>query len=169
MRALIERARAFAVKAHGDQRYGDEPYAVHLDAVADILIWRFAGERQRPHVIAAGYLHDTLEDTPVTRDELAAEFGHAVALLVDAVTDGPGKTRRERKERPYTLIPLVRGALVIKLADRIANIEAALANGRSDLLATYRNEHAEFSERLQIARQAWRLYAHLEGLIARIP
>ena len=170
---LIEKARAFAEKAHGSQKYGDQPYMVHIDAVANILLKRFQEHEIRlpeiQELVAAAYLHDTLEDTETTRDDLVREFGDAVALLVDAVTDGPGKNRRERKQRPYKLIPMVRWALYLKLADRIANAEAAKAEGRTDLLAMYKKEYPEFERRLldsanSIGEQG--LFSRLDRLMA---
>lgn len=155
---LIDKARSFAIEAHGIQKYGDETYAVHLDAVADILMQRcFRDELDRPEIqelVAAAYLHDVLEDTHVTLEEIEIEFGEAVALLVSAVTDGPGETRRERKRRPYRMIPRVRWALFIKLADRIANVESAISNDRADLLAMYQSEHPEFEKHLRHAAHA---------------
>lgn len=151
--SIIDRAKAFAAEAHAWQKYGDAPYTVHTESVAEILIEFFA--KSRPdrlivqELIAAAYLHDVLEDTEVTRDELVVAFGEAVTLLVDAVTDGPGQTRKDRKERPYTLIPMVRWSLFIKLADRIANVESAKATGKEDLLRMYREEHPEFQKRLK--------------------
>lgn len=150
---LVERAKAFAAEAHAWQKYGDAPYTVHTESVAGILIELLA--RSQPdrlivqELIAAAYLHDVLEDTEVTREELVVAFGDAVTLLVDAVTDGSGQTRKERKERPYTLIPMVRWSLLIKLADRIANVESAKVTGKEDRLRMYREEHPEFQRRLR--------------------
>lgn len=139
------RARAYAVKAHGDQRYGAAPYSVHLDAVARVLV-RFGHTDEE--TVAAGFLHDAIEDAGVTHDELEREFGARVAALVDACTDGRGQNRKERKERPYRLIPKTPGSLLVKLADRIANVEAARAD-RPGLLEMYRKEHPEFERRLR--------------------
>jgi (p)ppGpp synthase/HD superfamily hydrolase len=172
MNELLEKARAFAEKAHGDQKYGKQPYMVHVDAVAGVLLQRFQGpeadKEEIQELIAAAYLHDTLEDTDTTREDLVREFGDAVAMLVDAVTDGKGKNRKERKQRPYKLIPMVRWSLFLKLADRVANVEAAKAEGREDLVAMYRKEQPEFQFRLldsanSIGEQA--LFSRLNRLL----
>ncbi len=82
-RALVERAYRVAEQAHeGQKRASGEPYIQHCLAVADIL----AELRMPPAVVAAGLLHDTVEDTDVTLDDLRRDFGDEVASLVDGVT-----------------------------------------------------------------------------------
>jgi (p)ppGpp synthase/HD superfamily hydrolase len=142
--ARLLAARKVAETAHKGQLYGDRPYLDHLDAVVETL--KKFGHTD-PDILTAGYLHDTLEDTSLTKDQLASEFGQRVADLVDACTDGPGKNRKERKERPYTLIPQTPGALAIKLADRIANIQSAKKTNPG-LLSMYRLEQPVFLSRL---------------------
>lgn len=80
---LIQRAFTFAQKAHkGQERVSGEPYVNHCVAVAMIL-----AELQVPsEVVAAGLLHDTVEDTKVTLDDLRKEFGDEITSLVDGVT-----------------------------------------------------------------------------------
>src|ERR1700742_5077227 len=90
------RARWFAIRAHADQRYGEHPYVKHLDDVAE-LVGLGAGE----FTLVVAYLHDVLEDTAVTHRQLVAEFGSAVAVEVGAVTDPPGRNRKERKAALY--------------------------------------------------------------------
>lgn len=80
---LLQRAYRFAAKAHkGQKRVSGEPYINHCLAVAIIL----AELHVPPVVVAAGLLHDTVEDTNVTLDDLRQEFGEEVAKLVDGVT-----------------------------------------------------------------------------------
>lgn len=82
-RELIQRAWRVAEEAHrGQKRNSGEPYINHCLAVASIL----ADLRVPPEVIAAGLLHDTVEDTPVTLDDIRRDFGEVVASLVDGVT-----------------------------------------------------------------------------------
>ncbi len=82
-RELIMRAYEFAKDAHAEQkRASGEPYITHCVAVAAIL----AEMRVPPVVIIAGLLHDTVEDTHVTLDDIRQEFGEEVANLVDGVT-----------------------------------------------------------------------------------
>jgi guanosine-3',5'-bis(diphosphate) 3'-pyrophosphohydrolase len=82
-RELIQRAYDFAARAHeGQKRMSGDAYITHCVEVAKIL----AGLRVPPAVIIAGLLHDTVEDTQVTLDDLRREFGEEVASLVDGVT-----------------------------------------------------------------------------------
>src|SRR5581483_9068261 len=81
--ATIADAYTFAATAHeGMRRKSGEPYVVHPLTTAIIL----AQMRMDPTTIVAGLLHDVVEDTPATLDEVEARFGHAVAHLVDGVT-----------------------------------------------------------------------------------
>ncbi|HSR20281.1 MAG TPA: bifunctional (p)ppGpp synthetase/guanosine-3',5'-bis(diphosphate) 3'-pyrophosphohydrolase [Anaerolineales bacterium] len=82
-RELVERAYAVAAEAHrGQKRISGEPYINHCIAVAQIL----AELRVPPEVLAAGLLHDTVEDTTVGLGQIQRDFGDAVASLVDGVT-----------------------------------------------------------------------------------
>ena len=158
---MIEQARRFATKAHGDQMYGDQPYTYHLGKVVDVLV-RF--KHEDPALLAAGWLHDTLEDTSATFDDIQDEFGFEIAALVDAVTDGPGSSRAERKIRPYNMIPKCPGAVILKLADRIANIEASLDEGHDRLLKRYAKEHPSFHAALFDGRLAMDMWEHLDKI-----
>jgi GTP diphosphokinase / guanosine-3',5'-bis(diphosphate) 3'-diphosphatase len=82
-RELIQRAYRVAEEAHSDQkRHSGEPYINHCLAVASIL----ADLRVPPEVVAAGLLHDTVEDTTVTLNHIRRDFGNTIAVLVDGVT-----------------------------------------------------------------------------------
>jgi hypothetical protein len=136
-------AREFALKAHGDQKYGDRPYSYHLDAVTDIL----RGFSETAQII--GYLHDVLEDTATARSEIQAVFGPKVTEAVALLTDEPGETRRERKEMTMRKLAAIHGdlevALIVKAADRLANIRACHDFNRPDKLEMYAQEHASFA------------------------
>lgn len=162
MEVNLSRARHVAAEAHGEmgQTYGAHPYTVHLDAVVEVL--RRFGHRD-PTLVAAGYLHDTLEDTRLRLEDITKEFGPQVSEIVDAVTDGEGPNRKARKERPYRLIPTVPGALAVKLADRIANIEAARLTNLG-LLKMYRKEQPALRDRLYDASYA-AMFTHIEDLL----
>jgi (p)ppGpp synthase/HD superfamily hydrolase len=136
---LVWSARTFAGHAHGDQKYGSgEPYVCHLDDVATIV----EGYGTTAEVIA--YLHDVVEDTSVTADDMRAEFGAFVAECVEYVTDCKGANRRERKAATNAKLREVPAthnlALVVKAADRLANLRRG---GKVDM---YRREHAAFRD-----------------------
>ena len=81
--ALITKAYDFANKAHeGHKRYSGEPYMTHVAAVGLNLAQMGVG----PRTIAAGLLHDTIEDTPITAEDIRNEFGEEILFLVEGVT-----------------------------------------------------------------------------------
>lgn len=135
-------ARTFAINAHGSQQYGNHPYVVHLDAVAAIA--SAYGETAQ----TVAYLHDVVEDTAVTLKEVRSIFGELVAGCVALLTDEAGVTRKERKAKTYAKLAGVSGplqlALIVKVADRLANVQACIADNKQDLLAVYRAEHKVF-------------------------
>lgn len=131
----VKAARDYAVKKHADQKYGEHPYSFHLDSVYSIVVEMQLGE---DYEIAA-YLHDVLEDTETTKEEIEQEFGSHIANLVDAVS-GFGATRHERHEdmkRKMILYPL---SINLKMSDRLANLRSSKVN-KPKLFITYRKEH----------------------------
>lgn len=113
-------AKDFAVRKHGAQRYDEHPYEHHLSQVVNILqSWT-----DDPDLLAAAWLHDTLEDTDTTYEELLARFGKRAADLVWAVT-AEGETRSDKMSAIYRKIAKNPEAAIVKLADRVANVEAA--------------------------------------------
>ena len=124
MHALVLRAADFAAAKHRDQRRKDHresPYINHPIKVATLIAQ--IGEVGDPEVLAAALLHDTLEDTATTREELEQRFGLRVLGMVLEVSDDKSLTSAERKSRQIANAPqLSRGAALIKLADKISNI-----------------------------------------------
>lgn len=121
--AVIERAYTVADRAHsGQKRQSGEPYITHPLAVAQILADLGLG----PRAIAAALLHDTVEDTGYPLDELAAEFGDEVAMLVDGVTK-LDKVKYGESAQAETVRKMIVAmsrdirVLLIKLADRLHN------------------------------------------------
>lgn len=137
-----DEARAFAEQAHRDQRYGDEPYVVHLDAVADLLTPY--GDEAR----TIGYLHDVLEDTETTFEEIRDRFGDHVAQCVMLVTDEAGINRKARKARTNAKLASIdeeyQTALIVKAADRLANLRQSARETTGSKLSMYRHEHDAF-------------------------
>lgn len=127
----VNAARAFAIKAHGDQKYAEgKPFIVHLDHVAEVAqaFWKdelLGGDAFKHIIFASCYLHDVLEDTDVKKEDLYNEFGYHVAFLVDCVTDAEGVNRKERKKKTWGKIRLSTFAVFVKLCDRIANTESS--------------------------------------------
>ena len=124
--AVLERAYRFSEASHqGQQRASGEPYLSHPLEVAHLLV----GFRMDVTTVTAGLLHDVLEDTAATKDELEREFGKEIADLVDGVTK-LGKlafsSREERQAENFRkmLVAMARDlrVLMIKLADRLHNM-----------------------------------------------
>lgn len=123
-------AKGFAFGAHGQQRYGKAPYSAHLEAVVQVLLSE--GFVSNIPLLCAAWLHDVLEDTDFTAQDLMPLFGAQVVDLVVSVTDEPGATRAERKAK--TLPKTRKGgsnAVALKLADRIANVEAVVKEAQA--------------------------------------
>lgn len=118
------RALDFAAQRHRDQRRkGDEssPYINHLIRVATLLA--DVGGLRDVELLQAAVLHDTLEDTRTTADELEAGFGERVRRLVEYMTDDRTLPKQERKRRQIEQAPtLPPDAKLLKLADKIANV-----------------------------------------------
>ncbi|MCP5160834.1 MAG: HD domain-containing protein [Hahellaceae bacterium] len=121
---IILKALAFAAHKHRDQRRKDagaSPYINHPIALADVLVNR--GKIEDPLVICAALLHDTVEDTETTTDELQHEFGHAIASIVLEVTDDKRLPKAERKRLQIEHAPhMSDAAKLVKLADKICNL-----------------------------------------------
>jgi guanosine-3',5'-bis(diphosphate) 3'-pyrophosphohydrolase len=123
---LLEKAFRFSWNAHKDQmRKSGEPYLAHPVAVALIL----AEQKFDTTTIAAGLLHDVLEDTAMSRDALAEQFGEEIALLVDGVTKirtFQASSSRERQAETYRkmLLSMAKDlrVIIIKFADRLHNL-----------------------------------------------
>lgn len=142
----VAAARNFAAQAHGDQQYDGKPYIEgHLGHVfyeTNHIIETEGLHGSATQLLQAAWLHDVLEDTKVMRHELVAAFP-GVAALVEAVTDEPGPTREARKAATYPKTRAAgRLAVALKLADRIANVKAAVREGAAGekFLAMYRQE-----------------------------
>src|SRR5437763_17029312 len=120
---LISEAADFAARRHsGKARKGraNEPYINHLAEVATLLA--AATDGADAELVAAGWLHDTIEDTETTREELAAKFSERVASLVVEVTDDMNLPKAPRRQKQIEDAPHKSpGAKLIKIADKIRN------------------------------------------------
>src|SRR5688572_19326943 len=123
---LLRRAWAVGASAHvGQTRKSGEPYITHPVAVAQVL----AEQGLDVETLIAAILHDTIEDTPLTRDAIASEFGGTVAELVDGVTKLDKLQFQDRQEAAAEsfrkmLLAMARDlrVILIKLADRLHNM-----------------------------------------------
>ncbi len=152
---LIQKAFDFAKKAHsGQKRKSGEPYFNHVFATAKNL----AELGMDATVISAGFLHDTLEDTEATEEELRKEFGDEIVELVNGVTKlGTVKYKGvernvENLRRFFVSMADDLRVLVIKLADRLHNIETL--------------SHVRPDKQKRIAMETLELYAPLANRLS---
>jgi GTP pyrophosphokinase len=154
--ALIRESYTFAQKAHeGHTRYSGEPYLNHLVSVAAMLAEIGMGAR----TVAAGLLHDTVEDTSTPLTELREKFGDEIAFLVEGVTK-LGSVRYYGSDRHNESLRKLFVAtsqdirvLIIKLVDRLHNMKTF--------------EHVPKDKQLRIARETLEIYvpvAHRLGM-----
>ncbi len=168
---LIRKAYRVANEAHaGQTRISGEPYIMHCIEVAQIL----AQLRLDTTTIAAGLLHDTIEDTSWKREQLVQEFGEEIARLVDSMTkisalSFPKEiTSQEAKQAVNLRKMLVATAqdvrvILIKLADRLHNmrtIDVLPEDKRKRISRETLDIYAPLAHRLGIARWKWELEDH---------
>jgi (p)ppGpp synthase/HD superfamily hydrolase len=143
-------ALTFAADRHRDhRRKGAEgsPYVNHLIEVADILA-RHGGVRD-PVTLQAGVLHDTLEDTLTTPQELESLFGPEVRHVVEEVTDDKRLSTEERKRLQIERAPgLSHRAHLIKIADKISNVVSVARLPPYDWPRERRRNYLEWANRV---------------------
>lgn len=160
-RELIQRAFEFGKNAHaGQKRLSGEPYITHCEAVAAKLTeWKLDAA-----TVAAGFLHDVLEDTEITKERLEKEFGREIAFLVDGVTKlkkiqyrdtAMATTAATLMKMIFAMTEDIR-VMLIKLADRWHNLTTLqfLPAERQHLTAVESIEiYAPIAERLGMGEQ----------------
>ncbi len=172
-RGVVESAFEFARTAHGgQQRLSGEPYFSHVVEVAKTL----ARMRLDREAVAAGLLHDVVEDTPVTAEQLEQTFGSGVARLVEGVTK-IGRVHFESAEHEQAenfrkmLLSMIQDVRVIlvKLADRLHNmrtLEYLPEKKRRSIARETLDIYAPLANRMGIGFMKWQLedlaFKHLE-------
>jgi (p)ppGpp synthase/HD superfamily hydrolase len=147
---LILKAIHFAAEKHKAQRRKDteaSPYINHPIQVTEIL-WRLGNVRDTP-LLLASILHDTLEDTDATPDEIKEMFGQEVLALVLEVTDDKSLPKEVRKQRQVETTPHKSPhAKLLKLADKISNVQDIIHTPPKDWSLERRQEYVLWSERV---------------------
>ena len=147
---LILKAVHFSAQKHSTQRRKDEnasPYINHPISVA-LAIAQIGGVDD-PEILAAALLHDTLEDTETTPEELEDEFGKKVCEYVLDVTDDKTLPKDERKRRQIEHAKKIsNGAALIKLGDKISNVTDVINNPPEDWDNNRRKEYLDWAEKV---------------------
>lgn len=140
----IKEAAYLAISLHGMQNYDGYPYYYHLEQVVDVLEeFGFTEDKYK----ISGYLHDVMEDTAISYNDIKKQFGLEIAEIVYCVTDELGRNRKERKQKTYPKIASNSDAIIIKLADRIANLRNSI-NNKHSMQDAYLKEYNEFKTAL---------------------
>ena len=149
IRTVLRAARFASLKHVSQKRKGvaAEPYLNHLIEVADLVAT--AIPESDTNVIAAALLHDTIEDTKTTKEELVREFGEDIAGLVSEVTDDKSLPKQERKRLQIEHAPhLSARAQTIKIADKISNLRGILFTPPEDWDLRRKREYFDWAKRV---------------------
>jgi (p)ppGpp synthase/HD superfamily hydrolase len=148
--AAILAALHFAAEKHRDQRRKGQcasPYINHPIEVAELLVR--VGRVDDVGLLQAALLHDTVEDTQTSFEELEHRFGAEVRALVEEVTDDKTLPKEERKRRQIEHAPLLStGARQIKLADKTCNVRDLVTKPPLDWPVERRLAYLDWSERV---------------------
>ena len=172
MPALIG-ALSFAADKHRNQRRKDaeaSPYINHPIMLAKILA--VEGGVEDGLVLGAAVLHDTIEDTETSYEELAGQFGREIADVVLEVTDDKALPKAERKQLQIDHAPqLSRAAKLVKLADKIANVRDVADHPPSEWPVERRREYFDWAKRVVDGLRGThqRLEAAFDAAYARRP
>jgi guanosine-3',5'-bis(diphosphate) 3'-pyrophosphohydrolase len=147
---LLLRALEFSARQHRDQRRKDvaaTPYINHPIALASCLANE--GQVTDPATLSAALLHDTIEDTEATPEELEREFGDEVLSIVCEVTDDRNLARAVRKRLQIEHAAHISDAAkLIKLADKICNLRDIAENPPTDWSLERRQEYFDWARRV---------------------
>ena len=147
---LISEAAELAARRHNGMARkgrGNEPYINHLSEVANLLATVTDGEDAE--LVAAGWLHDVIEDTETTREELAQKFSDRVASLVVECTDDMSLPKVERRRRQVIDAPKKSAsAKLIKIADKISNVGARIHSNLTTEERDDLTDYVDWAERV---------------------
>ncbi|HEY9774720.1 MAG TPA: HD domain-containing protein [Planktothrix sp.] len=147
---LLFRALKFASIKHTKQRRkgsSDIPYINHPIEVATIL--STVGSVQDASTLAAAILHDTVEDTDTTPEEIENEFGSDIRKIVMECTDDKTLGKQDRKRAQIETAPHKSGqAKLVKMADKISNVSAMASLPPSDWSLDRRGEYLDWTEKV---------------------
>lgn len=171
--SIILEALEFASIKHKDQRRKDaeaSPYINHPIALAKVL--SVEGGIHDPAVICGALLHDTIEDTETTEDELRARFGGEITKIVLEVTDDKSLPKAERKRQQIIHAGHASNkAKLVKLADKISNLRDILNQPPTDWTLQRKQEYFDWAKAVvdQVGGASEPLAAIFDEIYARRP
>ncbi len=156
LQSRYQKAILFAARKHQGQKIPgtDLPYLVHLSNVAmEILIASATlTDFDVPFATTLALLHDTLEDTDTTYEELSAEFGKNIAESVTALTKDPSLEKKEKMIKSLDAIKkLSKEVWMVKIADRITNLQKPPSHWDNDKIYNYWKEAVDIHNHLFIS------------------
>lgn len=137
MNLMINEAFKAAKKAHGSQtrKYDNESYMFHLNEVFSLLTY---ADVKDVEILVVGLLHDTLEDTSLTKAEIERQFGGLVLSMIECLTENKNVTKQERKDAAVEKAKVLNVAcLNVKLADLMSNLSAVPPDWSDEKKRTY--------------------------------
>ena len=148
--SLLVKATSFAAQKHKDQRRKDDassPYINHPVALADVLVHE-AGIIDLQTIVAA-LLHDTIEDTQTTPEEIELHFGATIRSVVEEVSDDKSLGKQACKQMQIVKAPgLSSRARAVKLADKICNLRDVVVNPPSGWQLERRQAYFDWAKRV---------------------
>lgn len=160
----VASARGFALERHGDQDHGCLKIGEHLNDVYNNVCKhydRHVNARSVEEVGCAAWLHDVVEDTGTSLEEISAGFGDGVEEVVSLLTDKAGRNRLQRHLRTYHAIRRDPDALLVKLCDRRHNQERSIRHGER-YMAMYISEFTYFKFALWDPHRFGNLWSELD-------
>ena len=139
----IQQAKMFAMGAHVGHKHSSRPFWCHLRDTVNIIMRH---KLDTVDLLCAAWLHDVIEDTPATYQDIRELFGEKIADLVWAVTDEMGRNRYERLQKSREKNFATRESTILKTADLAANINASFEHEDFNHLVMYKTEWPSISE-----------------------
>jgi (p)ppGpp synthase/HD superfamily hydrolase len=158
----VEKARNYAIQHHGDQMFGEQPYYYHLDMVHAIVIQFGLGEEYE----IAAYLHDLLEDTELSKEQLSKDFGKDIAEMVFCVS-GFGQNRQEKQKNIHDKMLTNIKSVNLKMCDRLANLRTSKIN-KPKLYQRYCKEHEDFQLDLLFSKGNYELFIEIQIALGKM-
>lgn len=146
--SIVQRAKEFAINAHGNQKYGKMPYEYHLQqVVSKLIMWRdFNAFPITDEMIAAAWLHDVIEDTEVTHMQLYHLFDDEITMTCYLLNKDNCLPAKFDYGTYISKIKVDNSARLVKMADTLANLEASLMGGEIKRINKYAKQLALLTE-----------------------